>query len=153
MCIIHPATIMLHSITYYQIINFQHHIIAGYLIEYRLCDFDVRSFVFYDHSCWKVSPVKHRITSFSCAVQLYHYFVGKECVRISFVCNKKVNKVLPYPFFRGKCDISFAITSKITFFPFRTFILVSNTGRFNDNIYYFCKLNNGFHYWNHKFNR
>ena len=51
MGVIHPATIMLHSITYYQIVNFQYHIIAGYLIEYRLCDLDVRSFVFYDHSC------------------------------------------------------------------------------------------------------
>ena len=79
-----------------------------YLIEYGLCDFNVRCLVFHNHACRQIPAIEHCITPLGSAVQLYHYFIGKKGGRISFVCNKKVNKVLTYPFFGGKRDISFA---------------------------------------------
>ena len=91
----------------------------------------------------KVAPIEHCITAFLCTVQLYLHLICHKRLRIPFVSKKKVDEVLPHPFFRGQGDITTTDYIENNIFSVPLAILASNAGRFNDNIYYICKLNNG----------
>lgn len=141
--VIHATTVMLKPVADNQIIHFQHHVVTGNLVENFLGDFYLGSLVFHNHPGGEVTPVKHRVTAFLCTVQLYLHLICHQCLRIAFVSKKKVDEVLPHPFFGRQGDITTADYIENNIFPFLAAILASNAGRFNDNIYYICKLNNG----------
>lgn len=134
---------MLKPVADNQIIHFQHHVVAGNLVENLLGDFYFRRLVFHNHPGGKVASIEHCITAFLCTVQLYLHLICHKRLRIPLVSKKKVDEVLPHPFFRGQGDITTTdyIENNIFSVPCGNFSIES--GRFNDNIYYICKLNNG----------
>lgn len=143
MLVIYAATIMLKPVADNQIIHFQHHVVAGNLVENLLGDFYFGRLVFHNHPGGEVTPIKHRITAFLCTIQLYLHFICHKRLRIPLVSKKKVDEVLPHPFFGRQSNITTTDYIENNIFPFLAAILASNAGRFNDNIYYICKLNNG----------
>ena len=78
--VIYAATIMLKPVADNQIIHFQHHVVAGNLVENLWVISISGAFVFHNHPGGKVAPIEHCITAFLCTVQLYlHPFAMRAC--------------------------------------------------------------------------
>ena len=130
MLVIYAATIMLKPVADNQIIHFQHHVVTGNLVENLLGDFYFGRLVFTIIRAVKVAPIEHCITAFLCTVQLYLHLICHKRLRIPLVSKKKVDEVLPHPFFGRQSNITTTDYIENNIFPFLAAILASNAGRF-----------------------
>lgn len=68
--IVDLAAIVTQTVTHNEIFHFQYHVIACYLVEYRLCYFYMGGFVLHYQLCTQILIVKDSVATLLCSVQV-----------------------------------------------------------------------------------
>lgn len=114
--IVHLTAIMGYTVGNDEIVHAKNDVITCNLVEYVLCDLNIRGLVFYYHTRRKGRRIQNGVATLGCGVQRYAHFVGKQSGRIAKMIDKVMDKMLTYPFFGRQSDIFFPQHVEYIFF-------------------------------------
>lgn len=80
----------------------QKHVVDGYLVEHLLGQCDGGCLIFEYHSGFQVVVVQHTVGPKALVANAQCYLVGHQQLRITFVVDKEIDEMLPYPFLGSK---------------------------------------------------
>lgn len=87
--IIHLADVMLQPVAHHQKVDMEQKIVNRNLVEYFLCDGDVRGFVLDDHAGLQFTGVEHTVGAQHLVATFQLDFVGEQRGRIPLVLDEK----------------------------------------------------------------
>ena len=119
---------MLQPVAHHQKVDMEQKIVNRNLVEYFLCDGDVRGFVLDDHAGLQFTGVEHTVGAQHLVATFQLDFVGEQRGRIPLVLDEKMNEMLAHPLFRRS-------TSSIWGCCFEPETLMSKDGKFKRIIF------------------
>ena len=95
---------MLQPVAHHQKVDMEQKIVNRNLVEYFLCDGDVRGFVLDDHAGLQFTGVEHTVGAQHLVATFQLDFVGEQRGRIPLVLDEKMNEMLAHPLFGSERD-------------------------------------------------
>ena len=99
------AAVVFQTVAHDEVFDFEHHVVAAYLVEYFLGDVHIGTFVFDDHQRLQTFlTIDHCVATATHAVERHSHFVGHERRGVALLLDEEMHKMLTHPLLWGEGD-------------------------------------------------